>query len=91
MASRRKRKRGRDRRRPPTTRRPYCSACGKMVFPTRATAEGAILAMIRDGRAAEHPRAGEPLNAYPCRRGAHGWHVGHTDRVKAWVRRRKGA
>lgn len=90
MASRRRRRRGRDRRRPPATRRPYCSACGKMVFPTLATAEGAIAAMVRDGRAAEHPRAAEPLNAYRCKRGSHGWHVGHTDRVKPWMRR-KGA
>lgn len=70
---------------PPLRHRPrrnqpgWCGWCNKRRYPREQEALGAIAAYIESGKAAEHPRAGEPLEPYRCRHGpSGGWHFGHA-------------
>lgn len=71
----------RPRRNPPD----WCPACRKHRYPGKRQALLAIAAMHADGRAAKHPRADEPLEAYPCRYRHGAWHVGHAGKAKPWL------
>jgi hypothetical protein len=58
----------------------WCGLCNKRRYPCEGEARRAIAVYVASGLAAEHPRAGDPIEAYRCRRGF--WHFGHGVRGK---------